>query len=105
VKLVVDEYRETLDHVRTTRMEVAYKRDGREVIDYAVVLVAGMGATLETIRVFDSVHGFNEMHRYTRDGGKQTGKPFHSGTFGEGMRAAIRDIQDGYGEMIRGWER
>jgi hypothetical protein len=45
------------------------------------------------------------MHRYTRGGGKQTGKAFHSGTLGEGMRAAIEQVKSGYGQMIEGWER
>jgi hypothetical protein len=86
-------------------MWVRFARDGREVVDYAVVLVLGASRTGETVRVYDSAHGFNEMHRYTRSGGKQTGKPFHSGSLGEGMRAAIKDIKDGYGPMIEGWDR
>ncbi len=31
--------------------------------------------------------------------------PFHSGTLGEGMRAAIEEIEGGYREMLEGWER
>jgi hypothetical protein len=45
------------------------------------------------------------MHRFTRSGGKQTGRLFHSGSLGEGMRAAISDIHSGYGRMIEGWGR
>jgi hypothetical protein len=45
------------------------------------------------------------MHRYTRSGGKQPGEPFHASTLGEGMRAAIGEIERGYGEMIEGWKR
>jgi hypothetical protein len=45
------------------------------------------------------------MHRHTRAGGKQSGKLFHSGTVGEGMRAAIGDVKSGYDQMIEGWER
>jgi len=70
-----------------------------------VVLIAEVGDEVQTIRVFDSAHGFNEMHRCTRSDGKQTGKPFHSGSLGEGMRAAIDDVKIGYGQMIEGWER
>lgn len=46
----------------------------------------------------------NEMHRHTRREGKQAGAPFHSGTLGEGMRAAIQEIEGGYREMVEGWE-
>jgi hypothetical protein len=53
----------------------------------------------------DSAHGYNEMHRYTRVGGKQTGKRFHSGSLGEGMQAAIEEMEDGFIEMIEGWKR
>lgn len=35
----------------------------------------------------------------------KAGTPFHSGTLGEGMRAAIEEIKRGYREMIEGWER
>jgi hypothetical protein len=45
------------------------------------------------------------MHRYTRSGGKQSGTEFHSGTLGEGMLAAIADIEGGYRMMIEGWRR
>jgi hypothetical protein len=39
---------------------------------------------LETVRVYDAAHGFNEMHRYTSHGGKQAGVPFYRGTLGDG---------------------
>jgi hypothetical protein len=45
------------------------------------------------------------MHRYTRGGGKQSGTPFHSGSLGQGMRAAIEEIKEGFIEMVEGWER
>jgi hypothetical protein len=51
----------------------------------------------------DSAHGFNEMYRYTYAAGKQKGTEVHSGTLGEGMRAAIADIEDSYLAMIEGW--
>lgn len=30
---------------------------------------------------------------------------FHGGTLGEGMRAAIFEVERGYREMIEGWKR
>jgi hypothetical protein len=30
---------------------------------------------------------------------------FHGGTLGEGMRAAISEVERGYREMIEGWKR
>ena len=59
----------------------------------------------KTIRLYDAAHGFNEMHRHTRSGGKEPGAPFHSGTLGDGMRAAIAEVERNYAEMIEGWER
>jgi hypothetical protein len=32
-------------------------------------------------------------------------RPSHSGTLGEGMRAAIEEIEGGFRQMIEGWER
>jgi len=55
--------------------------------------------------VFDSAHGFNEVHRYTQTGGKQTGTLFHSGTLAEGFTAAIDEVEKGYVAMIEGWRR
>ena len=98
-------YRRILDRFLGALMRVEFTTKGRDVVDYAVVLLLDTGEGLETIRVYDGAHGHNEMHRYTRGEGKQPGTPFHSGTLGEGMRAAIAEIEAGYHEMIEGWER
>jgi len=97
-------YRRILDHALGVLMRVQFTTQGRDVVDYAVVLLLDTEKGLETIRVYDSAHGHNEMHRYTRSEGKQAGTPFHSGTLGEGMRAAIEEIESGYRQMIEGWE-
>lgn len=99
------DYLRILDHILGVRMFVEFTSEGPEITDYAVVLMVEKGEAMETIRVYDGAHGHNEMHRYTRSGGKQLGKPFHSGTLGEGMRAAIEEIEGRYREMIDGWER
>jgi hypothetical protein len=98
-------YLRVLDHVLGARLRVEFKTDGRKITDYAVVLLLAIGEVTETIRVYDGAHEDNEMHRYTRSTGKQPGTTFHAGTLGEGMRAAIDEIERGYGEMIEGWER
>ncbi len=97
-------YLRILDHVLGAMLQVEFTTAGREVTDYAVVLLLEAGEDTETIRVSDGAHGLNEMHRYTRGKGKQPGTPFHSGTLGEGMRAAIEEIEGGYREMIEGWQ-
>lgn len=74
------------------------------VVEYALVLTWVTADEAETIRVYDSAHGFNEMHRYTRAGGKQAGIDFHAGRLEEGMRAAMADIKTGYLAMIEGWK-
>ena len=99
------DYIRILDDVLGVGFSVEFTSKGREITDYAVVLLLERGEATETIRVYDGAHGHNEMHRYTRRAGKQPGARFHSGTLGEGMRAAITEIEDGYREMIEGWER
>lgn len=75
-----------------------------KVVDYALVLrLTCAKEEQETIRVYDSAHGFNEMHRYARGAGKQTGVHVHRGTLGEGMSAAIAQIETSYAAMIEGW--
>lgn len=59
----------------------------------------------QTVRVYDAAHGCNEMHRYTKELGKQPAENFHRGTLGEGMRTALEHIKDTYEEMIDGWRR
>jgi hypothetical protein len=97
-------YRRVLDHALGARLWVEFTSAGREITDYAVVLLLKRGQVTETIRVYDGAHGHNEMHRYGRSEGKQAGIGFHSGTLGEGMRAAIDEVETGYRQMIEGWE-
>ena len=98
-------YRQPLDIFKTVRLSVEFTTHRDEVIDYALVLLAELGGRIETIRVYDSAHGHNEMHRCTKDLGKQPAEVFHRGTLGEGMRTAIGEVQRGYEEMIDGWRR
>jgi hypothetical protein len=99
------DYLRILDHLLGAMVSVEFTSEGPDVTDYAIVLMLAVGNSTETIRVYDSAHGHNEMHRYTRGEGKQPGTPFHSGTLGEGMRAAIEEIEGGFRQMIEGWER
>jgi hypothetical protein len=98
-------YRRILDSALGALLRVEFSTQGNEVLDCAVTLLLEAEEGMETIRVFDAAHGHNEMHRYTRSGGKEPGEVFHSGTLGEGMRAAITEVERGYREMIEGWER
>lgn len=70
----------------------------------AVVLPLEVGQRIEAIRLYDGAHGVNEMHRHTRAAGKQRASEFHRGTLGDGMRAAIAEIESSYRTMIEGWE-
>lgn len=98
-------YIEELDLIRGIYMAVTFTTVGGEVTDYAIVLIAAHEGREETIRLYDGAHGHNEMHRYSAAKGKQSGVRFHSGTLGEGMRAAIDEIERGYDTMIEGWNR
>lgn len=94
-----------IDPILGIHMTVEFTTRGPEVTNYAVVLVMRREGRAETIRVYDGAHGRNEMHRYSPSKGKQPGIAFHSGTLGEGMRAAIEEIERGHHQMIEGWER
>lgn len=97
-------YLRQLDHERGVTLRVHFSTAGREVVDYAVVLLVRVGDAACTVRVYDGAHGVNEMHRYTRAGGKQAASRFHRGTLGDGMRSAIDEVARGYRTMIEGWE-
>ncbi|MFZ1926241.1 MAG: hypothetical protein WAU42_08880 [Solirubrobacteraceae bacterium] len=98
-------YRRRLKRAPRIFMDVDFKTVRRDVVDYSIVLLAEVDGKLETIRVYDGAHGTNELHRYTRSGGKQPGEAVHDGTLGEGMRAAIDDVKHGYGAMIEAWRK
>lgn len=98
-------YRRVLDDIAGVFMFVEYKIEqrGPGVVNYAVVLIVEVDGRPETVRVYDGAHGENELHRYTRDGGKQAAEVFSRGTLGEGMRAAIEEIERGREAIIEAW--
>jgi len=63
------------------------------------------GRRTDAVRRYASLHGENDLHRYTRRGGKQAAEVFHRGTLGEGMRAAIEAIKRRYQPMIEAWRK
>jgi hypothetical protein len=98
-------YEQALNVFETVHLLVEFSSRRDEAIDYALVLVAELGGSVEAIRVYDAAHGVNELHRYTKELGKQPAEVFHRGTLGEGMRTAIAEVQRGFEEMIEGWRR
>jgi hypothetical protein len=96
-------YLEIVDGAAGVALWVEFTTRRGRMVDYAVVLLLFVPAGVAVIRVYDSAHGYNEMHRYSRDGGKQTGTLFHSGTLSEGMNSAIAEAKRSYGAMIEGW--
>ena len=98
-------YYEDLDLPGGVHIWVDFSTERGTVVNYRVVLLLDTLVGAETIRVYDGAHGYNEMHRYTRRLGKQAGTLFHSGSLGEGMRAAIQDVEARYFKMVEGWER
>jgi hypothetical protein len=98
-------YEEKFDSSFEAEMRVEFTTVGREVTSYSVVLVFTVDeGRRETARLYDSAHGFTEMHRYGRGSGKSSGKRFHNGTLGEGMRTAIEEIKRRHEAMIEGWK-
>jgi hypothetical protein len=77
------DYSRLLDAALGASMRVEFGTDRRAVTNYSVVLVVDEGAGPQTVRVYDGAHRVNEMHRYTRGGGKQPAEVFDAGTLGE----------------------
>jgi hypothetical protein len=98
-------YGKVLDWALGVVLSVDYKTVRGKVVDYTLVLLLKEIDGVKTIRVYDSAHGFNEMHRYGRKAGKHEGVPVHPGTLAEGMNAAMADIEASFAAMIEGWKR
>ncbi len=78
----------------------------RDIVSFAVVLVAMTDGRWTPVELFDCSHGDrNDRHRYTIDGGKGPAEPFHHGSPSEAYRAAIDLIQIDFERMIERWER
>jgi hypothetical protein len=99
------DYGRLLDPALGASIRVEFTTERRTVSNYSVVLLVTEADGLHTVRVYDGAHGVNEMHRYTRSAGKQAGEVFDDGTLGDGMRAAIRQIETSYTAMIDAWRR
>jgi hypothetical protein len=99
------DYTNLLDLVLKAFMHVEFKTDRRDVVDYSIVLLVEVDGELETVRLYDGTHGENELHRYTRKGGKQPAEVVHHGDLGAGMRAAIDEIEQRYEAMIESWRK
>lgn len=96
-------YKIELDRSLGAWMHVKFMTCVRDVIDYAVVLLIEENERVNTVRVYYGAHGVNEVHHYSRRDGKQAARVFHGGTLGEGMRAAIDEVEGSYRSMARGW--
>lgn len=86
-------------------MHLEFKTDRRDVVDYSIVLLVEVDGELETVRLYDGAHGENELHRFTRKGGKRPAEVVHHGDLGAGMRAAIDEIEQRYEAMIESWRK
>ncbi len=77
----------------------------RDVIGYAVMLLAEVDGEWRTVVLFDCTHGErNDRHRYSFDGVKGAAV-IHYGTPSEAMNDAIDLIQADYERMIERWRR
>ncbi len=99
------EYTQPLNALRTVFMHVKFTTDRRDVVDCAIVLLGEEKGEVVAVRLYDGAHGENEMHRYTRSGGKEPAEIFSRDGLGPGMRAAIEEIKRGYGAMIESWRK
>lgn len=90
----------TLDAV----VAVRYRLERGRVVDFAVQLLVEAEGDQRPIRLYDTAHGYLEMHRYTAHGEKQPGKKLQSsGDWNAEMPRTIDEVGAGYERMIEGW--
>lgn len=78
----------------------------RDVVRYAVTLLAEVDGVWRTVVVFDCSHDDrNDRHRYSFDGVKGPAVIFHHGTPSEAMNDAIALIKADHERIIERWRR
>lgn len=88
-----------------TRYIVRWETE-RDVVRYAVTLLAEVDGSWRTVVVFDCSHGDrNDRHRYSFDGVKGPAVIFHHGTPSEAMNDAIDLIKTSHERIIERWLR
>jgi len=76
----------------------------RDVVSYAVTMVARVDGGWRTVVVFDCSHDDrNDRHRHTFDGVKGPAETFHHGTPSEAVNDAIDLIRAEHERMIERW--
>jgi hypothetical protein len=83
---------------------VRFNQSGRPIERYSVILKARIDGAWKTLRVYDNHLGSHHMHRYTRQSGKQPGKPFHEGPAKEAIPAAIAHLKAHREAIIESWK-
>ena len=78
----------------------------RDIVAYAVMLLADVDGDWRTVVLFDCSHGDrNDHHRHSFDGVKGPAEIFHHGTPSEAMNDAIDLIRSTHERMIERWRR
>ncbi len=76
----------------------------RDVMRFAVTLLAEVNGSWRTVVLFDCSHGDrNDRHRYSYDGAKSPAETFHHGTPAEAMNDAVDLIKATHERMIERW--
>jgi hypothetical protein len=85
-------------------VSVRFSQSGRPIERYSVVLVLVVDGIDQTVRVYDNHLGTHHMHRYTREGGKQSPETVHQGTTNEALAAAIAHLKANWPTIVQSWE-
>lgn len=86
-----------------TRYVVRWEAE-RDVVRFAVTLLAEIDGRWLTVVVFDCSHDDrNDRHRYSFDGVKSPAETFHHGTPSEAMNDAIDLIKTTHRRIIERW--
>jgi hypothetical protein len=96
------DYRIILAH--DAQLVVRFATERGYVLTYRVVLLALHEGEWEAVRVYDNVHGRNEMHRYTDEGVKEDAETFSEASAAEALRQAREEALANYREIIDSWK-
>ena len=84
---------------------VVVQRSSAHPIEYPIVLLSERDGEWHTVRTFDNAHASEEHHEHRYVGPEKQAPIVRHGPINEAMNVAEVKLIDGWGDIVRSWEK